>query len=140
MRLHFPIPPFSPFLPNLGGLEKVGPEGYEVLCFLFSPINQTAEILSLPSSSCHSKHSVRERENSEKKKCLELDNQVQRQFFFFEFFFSKEVLHYHYLGITDFHPAQKLCRARFDYLINFLFLIYRLHGGKILYIASHDTW
>ena len=48
---------------------------YEILCLLFSPVNQTAEILPLPSSSYHSKHSVRERER--RKKCLELDNQIK---------------------------------------------------------------
>ena len=32
--------------------------GSHILCFLFSLANQTVEIESLPSSSCHSKHSV----------------------------------------------------------------------------------
>ena len=140
MRPHFSIPPFSPFLRNLGGLEKVGPEGYQKMrsFVFFSPVNQTVEILSLPSSSCHSKHIMRGRE--EKVLGIRQSNQVQRQYFFLYFLFSKEVLHQHYLGITYFHHAQKLSRARFDYLINFLFLIYRSQSGKIFHIALHDTW
>ena len=99
MRLHFPIPPFSPFLPNLGGLEKVGPEGYEILCLLFSPVNQTVEIPSLPSISfpfpplpaIPSIACERERELREEKALgIRQSNQVQRQYFFCILYFLKK--------------------------------------------------
>ena len=67
MRLHFPILPFSPFMPNLGRLEKVGPEESHYSSSLFSFLSSqpnsrnripSLHFFSLPSSSCHSKHSV----------------------------------------------------------------------------------
>ena len=53
-----PITPFSPFLPNLDRLEKVGSDGFRLLCFLFSLANKTTEIQFLPPFSFHSKHNV----------------------------------------------------------------------------------
>ena len=45
---------------QFGQIGKGGPGNLisHILCFLFSLANQTVEIESLPSSSCHSKHSV----------------------------------------------------------------------------------
>ena len=57
MRLHFPIPPFSPFWADWKSWARRNLITH-ILCFLFSLANQTVEIESLPSSSCHSKHSV----------------------------------------------------------------------------------
>ena len=45
-------------------------------------------------------------ERKKKKKRLELDNQIKyKDNIVLYFWFSNEVLHYHYLHITDFHHA-----------------------------------
>ena len=83
-RIISPIPHFSPFLPNLGELEKVGPEGYENMrSFVFFSLQSTKQQkyypfppFLFPSLVFLPFQAQRERER-EKKKCLELDNQIK---------------------------------------------------------------
>ena len=95
----FPHSTFLSISSQFGRIGKGGPRRIwgPLFSFLSNKPNSRNTIpsfhfFSLPSSSCHSKHSVRETENSEKKKRLELDNQVQRQFFFLKKFYTIIIL------------------------------------------------
>ena len=92
----FPHSTFLAISAQLGRIGKGGPEGYEILCFLFlsnQPNSRNTipslHFFSLPSPSCHSKHSVRERERElREEKALGIrQSSTKTIFFFLNFFF-----------------------------------------------------
>ena len=96
MRLHFPIPPFSPFwagwkrwawrnlITHILFLLFMRGISYSLFSFLSSQPNSRNRIPSLPFSSCHSKHSV----NQTVKHFLP---KVYKSIFYFFFNFKNEL-------------------------------------------------